>query len=83
MPRTDNALDVLHGATYSSSLNMCSSRWHVPMHEPDTDNAAFTILDGLYEFTVVSFGLFSAPTTFKRMMGTVLQFSLVHLLLSP
>lgn len=43
------------------------------MDEKDTKNTAFTSCAGLWQFTVMSFGLCNAPSTFERLIETVFR----------
>lgn len=73
MPRIDDALDCWQGAEYFSSLDLRSGYWQIPMHEADKEKTVFVTPDGLYEFNVMPFGLCNAPSTFERLMDTVLR----------
>ena len=41
------------------------------MHEADKVKMAFTCRYGTFQFTVMPFGLSSAPATFQRMMNNI------------
>ena len=43
----------------------------IPMHVPDRVKTSFTCRYGTYQFTVMPFGLSTAPATFQRMMNTI------------
>jgi hypothetical protein len=49
-----------------------SRYWQVPVAEADTCKTAFVTPDGLYEFVRLPFGLYNAPSIFKRLMDRVL-----------
>ncbi|UYV83328.1 hypothetical protein LAZ67_23000576, partial [Cordylochernes scorpioides] len=73
LPRIDDTLDCLRGASYYSSMDLRSGYWQIEVDEADHEKTAFITPDGLYEFKVMPFGLCNAPATFERMMDTLLR----------
>lgn len=73
LPRIDDALDCLHGASYFSSIDLRSGYWQIAVDERDREKTAFVTPDGLYQFKVMPFGLCNAPATFERMMDSLLR----------
>jgi len=45
----------------------------VKIRSKDKEKTAFSIENGLWQFRVMSFGLYNAPATFKRVMEQVLR----------
>ena len=73
MPQIDNLIDCLGQAKYISTLDLTRGYWQVPLSENARAKTAFATQSGLYQFTVMPFGLKGAPATFQRLMDTVLQ----------
>lgn len=57
LPRIDDSLDLLAGAKYFSTLDLASGYWQVGLDQESQEKTAFTMPGGLYEFTVMPFGL--------------------------
>ena len=73
LPRIDDTIDTLAGSRMFSTLDLKSGYWQVGIHPQDREKTAFSIGEGLWQFTVMPFGLCNAPATFERLMEYVLQ----------
>jgi hypothetical protein len=71
LPRIDDLFDQLRGACVFSKIDLRSGYHQLKVQESDIPMIVFVSRYGLYEFTVMSFGLTNAPTYFKYMMNKV------------
>ena len=69
----DDCIDALSGAKFFSSMDLNSGYWQVSMKDSDKEKTAFATSMGLYQFTVMSFGLSNAPSTFERLIENELR----------
>ncbi|UYV79724.1 K02A2.6-like, partial [Cordylochernes scorpioides] len=73
LPRIDDTLDSLRGASIFSTMDLKSGYWQIEVDETDREKTAFVTPDGLFEFEVMPFGLCNAPATFERIMDNLLR----------
>jgi len=71
LPRIDDLFDQLRGACVFSKIDLRSGYHQLKIRNTDIPKTAFTMRYGLYEYTVMSFGLTNAPAYFMYMMNKV------------
>jgi hypothetical protein len=71
LPRIDDLLDQLCGSCVFSKINLRSRYHQLKIRECDILKTTFVLRYGLYEYTVMSFGLTNEPTYFMYLMNKV------------
>lgn len=72
IPRIEDAIDSMSKAKYFTTLDLASGYWQVELSNAAKAKSAFVTPFGLYQWNVMPFGLCNAPSTFQRLMNTVL-----------
>jgi len=78
LPRISELLDQIRGAKYFTTLDLNSGYHQLRVHQNDTQKTAFRTRYGLYEFTVVPFGLTGAPSAFMKFVQSLFHHLLDH-----
>lgn len=73
LPFVNDILNKLRDAKFLSSIDLKKAFWQIPLEPESCEKTAFTVpRRGLFEFTVLPFGLHNSPQTLQRLMDTLL-----------
>ena len=73
IPKVDETLAQLSGASVFSKLDANSGFWQIPLAEESKHLTTFITPFGRYWFNKLPFGISSAPELFQRRMGQILE----------
>lgn len=73
IPRIDEILDGLGKAKYFSTLDLAKGYYQVLLDEKDRQKTAFSTPYGHYEYKRMPMGLKTAPSTFQKLMNSVMM----------
>jgi hypothetical protein len=74
LPRINDTLDTLAGGKWFLTLDLNSGYWQMALYPSDKENTVLSTSQGLWQFTVMPFGLCSAPEMIEQLMESVLWF---------
>ena len=73
LPRIDDCIDQIGSAQFVSKFDLLKGYWQVPLSARAQEISAFVTPDGLYQYTVMPFGMRNAPATFQHMINSVVS----------
>jgi hypothetical protein len=71
LPKIEDLFDQLNGAKVFSKIDLRTGYHQLKVQESDIPKTAFTTRYGLFEYTIMSFGLTNAPAYFMNLMNKV------------
>ncbi len=73
MPLVEDVISQLGRSTWFTALDLQSGFWHIRMAPEDMKKTTLITKTGLYDWTVMPFGLKNVTNTFTRTMSTVFK----------
>ena len=73
MPKVEDIFSKLNGATYFTTLDLCTGYHHIPLDRSSIPKTAFKLPFGKYEYVKVPFRLAQAPAYFQELMTSILK----------
>lgn len=72
LPRVDRILNMLTDAKFISSIDLRSAFWQIPLDEESKEKTGFSVPGrGMFQFTVMPFGLSCSAQSLQRLMDAI------------
>ncbi|XP_030835976.1 uncharacterized protein LOC115921856 [Strongylocentrotus purpuratus] len=71
IPRIDDCIDRIGKAKYVSKFDLLKGYWQIPLTKRAQEISAFSTPQGLFQYTVMPFGMKNAPATFQRLVNNL------------
>ena len=71
LPKIEDLFDQMNGARVFSKIDLRTGYHQLKIREKDIPKTVFTTRYGLFEYTVMSFGLTNAPAYFMNLMNKI------------
>ena len=73
MPKVEDIFSKLNGATFFTTLDLCTGYHHIPLDKSSIPKTAFNSPFSKHEYVKVPFGLAQAPAYFQELMTGILK----------
>ena len=73
MPKVEDILSKLNGATYFTTLDLQEGYHHIPLEKPSIPKTAFNSPFGKFEYVEVPFRFAQAPAYFQQLMTCTIK----------
>ena len=73
IPRVDDCIDRIGKAKYVSKFDLLKGYWQIPLSKRAQEISAFATPQGLFQYTVMPFGMKNAPATFQRLVNSLIS----------
>lgn len=73
IPNPEDLFNKLGKFVYFTKVDLSKGYWQIPLDVSSRPYTAFQVPQGLFQFTVLAFGLKTACASFARMMRLLLQ----------
>lgn len=73
LPKIQEIFDESAGGVFFTTLDLFSGYWQMKLEERCKQKTSFVCRQGTFQFEVMSFGLMNAPSTFQRMMNSLMN----------
>ena len=71
LPRIEDCIDAVGNSKFVTKIDLLKGYYAVPLTKRAREISAFVTPRGLYQYTVMPFGLKNSPATFQRLMNQV------------
>ncbi|CAM4599644.1 unnamed protein product [Caretta caretta] len=73
IPRIVELVDLLGNARFLTTLDLTKGYWQIPLAKDAKEKTAFSTPEGLFQYTILPFGLHRAPATFQGLVDKLLR----------